>query len=163
MHSKIIQLETLPIEDVGKTCPDDFSDHWFTYAIADYVDEDCDPEDTLGTLKAIFGACKDQVEFFEDKDGNGVIFKEDFVQAYFAREYQPFREALMKLVGKATVENFCAGGIDMAMYDLNQAYDDEHGYYIQCSDTGLKTLNRFLRYIKPNIRYYFGGTVDYHF
>ena len=162
MHSKIIQLETLPIEDVGKTCPEDFYDHWFTYAIADYVDEDCDPEDTLDTLKAILSAYGDQVEFFEDENGKGVIFKEGFVQAYFAKRYPSFREALMKLVGKATVENFCAGEINMAMYDMNQAYDDKHGFYIQCSDTGLKTLNRFLRYIRPNTRYYFGGTVDYH-
>lgn len=163
MHSKIIQLETLPIGDVGKICQDDFCEHWFTNSIADYVDEDCDPKDTLDMLRAILGACKDHVEFFEDEDGEGVIFKEGFEHEYFAGEYRAFCDALKALEAEATIENFCNGEIGTAMYRLKETYDDEYGYYIQSSDTGLKTLNRFLRYIKPDTKYYFGGTVDYHF
>lgn len=163
MHSRIIQLETLPVEDVGRIGPDDFCDHWFTYSIADYVDNDCDSEDTLNTLKAILGAYPEHVDFFEDDNGKGVIFHEGFTQAYFAGEYVAFRDALKALEAKSTLENFCNGEIAQAMYDLNSAYDDEYGFYIQSSDVGLKTFNRFLRYMKPDTKYYFGGTVDYHF
>jgi len=41
------------------------------------------------------------------------------------------------------------------------AYSDEYGIYIQ-TDAGLKTLNDFIRSVRLNHRYYFGGTVDYH-
>jgi len=41
------------------------------------------------------------------------------------------------------------------------AYSDEYGIYIQ-TDDGLKTLNDFIRSVRLNHRYYFGGTVDYH-
>ena len=163
MHSKIIQLETLPIEDVGRIGPDDFCDHWFTNSIADYVDDDYDSEDTLETLKAILSAYPEHVEFFDDDDGKGVIFHKGFTHAYYAGQYGAFREALKALEAKTTLENFCNGDVGQAMYDLNSAFDDEYGYYIQSSDVGLKTLNRFLRYMKPDTRYYFGGTVDYHF
>ena len=163
MHSKIIQLETLPIEAVGMICPDDFCDHWFTNSIADYVDDDQDSEDTLETLKAILGAHPDHVEFFNDEDGKGVIFREGFTRAFYAGQFGAFQDALKALEAKATLENFCNGKVDQAMYDLNSAYDDEYGYYISSSDVGLKTLNRFLRYMKPDTKYYFGGTVDYHF
>jgi hypothetical protein len=36
-----------------------------------------------------------------------------------------------------------------------------YGIYIQ-TDDGLKTLNDFIRSVRLNHRYYFGGTVDYH-
>ena len=49
------------------------------------------------------------------------------------------------------------------LYDLNAAYDNEAGYYISNDELGLKTLSRFIRLMKTDSRYYFGGTLDYHF
>ena len=34
--------------------------------------------------------------------------------------------------------------------------------HVDSDETGLVTLNGFLRHAKPDTRYYFGGTVDYH-
>ena len=48
---------------------EDYSDHWFTSSIADYVDEEYDPEEPLSNLRFILGACGDLVEFFADEKG----------------------------------------------------------------------------------------------
>ena len=57
---------------------------------------------------------------------------------------------------------FVYSNLEPKMSALNTAYDDRYGFYVDCDDTGLVTLNQFLRQAKPEIRYYFGGTVDYH-
>ena len=161
MHSRIIQMETKPIEH--KISPDDFNDHWFTTSIADYVDEDENSEDTLDTLREIFSTAGDCVEFFDSEDGCGVIFKDGFREAFFATGYKAFQDALSVLKERATLEKFVRGEIWQELYDLNAAYDNEAGYYISNDELGLKTLARFIRLMKTDTRYYFGGTLDYHF
>lgn len=161
MHSRIIQLETKPVNH--KISPNDFDDHWFTTSIADYVDEDYESEDTLDTLCEIFSTVGDCVEFFEGKDGRGVIFKDGFQEAFFAAGYKAFQNALSALKERTTLEKFVRGEIWQELYDLNAAYDNEAGYYISNDELGLKTLSRFIRLMKTNTRYYFGGTLDYHF
>lgn len=161
MHSRIIQMETKPVKHV--ICSDDFSDHWFIGSIADYVDEDYDSEDTLDTLRELFSTAGDCVEFFDGEDGRGVIFKDGFREAFFAQGYTAFQNALSSLKEKTTLEMFIGGGIWQELYDLNAAYDNECGYYISNDELGLKTLSRFIRLMKTDTRYYFGGTLDYHF
>lgn len=161
MHSRIIQMETKPVKH--KISPDDFIDHWFTTSIADYVDEDYDSDDTLDTLREIFSTVGDSVDFFEDEDGRGVIFKDGFREAFFVQSYTVFQDALSALKEKTTSETFIRREIWQELYDLNAAYDNEAGYYISNDELGLKTLSRFIRLMKTNTRYYFGGTLDYHF
>ena len=165
MHSKIIQLEKCPIENVGRIKPSDYdTDHWFTVSIADYVDDDDDPNDTLETLVQVFEAgLSDKVERFRDAHGKGLIFRDGFARAYLEREYKAFEQGLRNLTAKATVEAYCEDKLEMCMYQLNEAYNDKYGYYIQNEDRGLVTLTSFVRSIKPDTKYYFGGTVDYHF
>lgn len=161
MHSRIIQMETKPVNH--KISPDDFNDHWFTTSVADYVDEDYDSKDTLDTLREIFSTVGGGVDFFEDEDGRGIIFKDGFREAFFAQSYTAFQDALSSLKEKTTPEKFVHGEIWQELYDLNAAYDNEAGYYISNDELGLKTLSRFIRLMKTGIRYYFGGTLDYHF
>ena len=165
MHSKIIQLETCPVGDVGRIEPSNYyTDHWFTSTIADYVEDDDDPNDTLETLVQILNAGDaGQFERFKDEHGEGVIFRDEFARAYLEREYKAFEQELRNLVAKATVDAYCENKLGMWMYQLNEAYNDKYGFYIQNEDEGLVTLTSFVRSIKPDTKYYFGGTVDYHF
>ena len=161
MHSRIIQVETEPVKDLLSV--DKFDDHWFIGSIADYVDEDYEREDTLNTLREIFSIAGDCVEFFDSEDGCGVVFKDGFREAFFAAGYEAFQDALSALKERTTLEKFIRGGIWQELYDLNAAYDNEAGYYISNDELGLKTLSRFIRLMKTDTRYYFGGTLDYHF
>lgn len=158
-------METRPIEDIGKIEPSNYyMDHWFLYSIADYVDDDCDPDDTIETLMQMFTvADAGLIETFKDEDGEGVIFKEGFVRAYMEREYKAFEQALRDLRAKATVDAFCQNKLGLEMCQLRETYDDKFGFYIQNEDEGLVTLTSFVRSIKSDTKYYFGGTVDYHF
>ena len=161
MHSRIIQMETKPV--VERISAGEFSDHWFTASIADYVDEDYNTDDTLETLREIFATAGNCVEFFEDENGRGVVFHDGFRQAFFAAGYSAFQDALIALKEKTTLEAFIQGQIWQELYDLNMAYDNEAGFYIQNDELGLKTLSRFVRLMKTEAKYYFGGTLDYHF
>ena len=102
------------------------------------------------------------ISFVNDDEGEGFVLREGFHAAYFHAEYKAFESCLKDLVEEANADAFVTDGLDMQMYALKNAYDDEFGLYIQSDGTGLVTLNRFLRYAKTDIRYYFGGTVDYH-
>lgn len=163
MHSKIIQLENMPLEEDDRITEEDFYDTWFTASVADYVDDDYDRDDTLKTFKNILGTCQEHVEFFEDEYGEGVIFHAGFVQAYLAKQFKQFRIELKILEETATLDSFCNRDIAQSMRRLNDAYNNKYGYYIQNCDTELKTFDSFLRYMKPDVKYYFGGTVDYHY
>ena len=163
MHSNIIQLEAFPIEECDLITPEDYiGDHWFVYGVADCVAEDSDHDKTIQNFINFFKPEGKLVECFEDDAGKGIIFHEGFHAAYFGRRFTVLQEALKLLNETASAESFCAGELDDAMLQLNDAYDSRHGIYIQSWDTELVTLHKFLRYAKPEIPYYFGGTVDYH-
>ena len=151
MHSRIIQIETSPISSM--IMADDYSDHWFTTSIADYVDEDYDPKETIDALQSSLKSCGDRVEFFTDEEGRGVIFREGFQQSYFAMGYEAFREALQMLGKTATLEKYCSDAFWQELYDLNSAYDNEVGYYIQNDELGLKTLSRYMRLARIDTKY----------
>ena len=50
----------------------------------------------------------------------------------------------------------------MAMYKLNEAYQDKFSFYIYYKDN-LKTLDEWIRETDLSESFYFGGTLDYHF
>ena len=52
--------------------------------------------------------------------------------------------------------------IGMAMYKLNEAYQDKFSFYIYYQDK-LKTLDEWIRETDLSGSFYFGGTLDYHF
>lgn len=64
-----------------------------------------------------------------------------------------------------SIEAFCAEtpyDIGMAMYKLNEAYQDKFSFYIYYQDK-LKTLDEWIRETDLSESFYFGGTLDYHF
>ena len=91
------------------------------------------------------------------------MLKEGFHTAYFASEYEAFTKELHAFCEKLSSESYANGSLNSSLFSLETAYDDEYGFYIDNDETGLVTLNRFLRSAKTDTKYYFGGTVDYHF
>ena len=61
------------------------------------------------------------------------------------------------------MEAFCEDKIGLEMYQLEESYHTKYGYYIQNDNEGLITLMDWVRTARPETKYYFGGTVDYHF
>jgi len=163
MHSRIIQLETEPVPENERLSDWDIeSDHWFLYTVADYVAEDEDRAHSLEWFKEILSPGAPHIEYFTDEKGEGLVFRVGFLQAYFSATYTEFADALRKLSKSASPETFANDSLSLPMYNLDTAYDDKYGFYIQNDDTGLCTLNRFLRRTRMDTPYYIGGTVDYH-
>ena len=164
MHSRIFQIEAFPVDADYRITEDNYiGDHWFVYSVADYVAADEDRTGSLEWLRETLKAGASFIEYFTDEDGEGFILHEGFHAAYFTAEYRAFSASLNSLLEKASPEAFADGGLQSAMFSLEEAYDDKYGFYIDCDEIGLVTLNRFLRQARPETRYYIGGTVDYHY
>ena len=91
-------------------------------------------------------------------------FKSDAKKKYFHRQYYAFLDKARELTG-ISLEAFCAEtpyDIGMAMYKLNEAYQDKFSFYIYYRDE-LKTLDEWIRETDLSGSFYFGGTLDYHF
>ena len=157
MHSRICQIETHPVtEDDALYLAWNLDD--IKPEIADYVDEDPGPAYTIAWLKEnLANRCGDAITILED----GFILHEGFREAYFQRSYEKFQKYLRKLEN-CTCANFAAGEIGGAMFELRDAYNCRFGDYVWSEDSYLETRDEFMRHAKPEVRYYFGGTLDYH-
>lgn len=162
MHSKIIQIETNPVDETEYIEPDYYYDTWFVSSIADYVAEDDDRKETIEWFKEHFTPAMEYIEFISDENGEGFILREGFHTAFFTVMYSHFDKCLKELSEAASAAAYSRGDLDGKMYAIKEAYDDKHGFYVQGDKTGLSTLYYFLRYTKVDTPYYFGGTVDYH-
>ena len=157
MHSRICQIETPPVtEDDALSLSWNLDD--IKPEIADYVDEDPTPNGTIAWLKENLTArCGDTITILED----GFILHEGFREAYFQRSYEKFQEYLRK-IENCSLADFAAGEIGSAMFELRDAYNCRFGDYVWSKDGYLETRDEFMRHAKPEVRYYFGGTLDYH-
>ena len=158
MHGRIYQIETHPVTDDETLSmswnPDDIKPE-----IADYVDEDPGPAYTITWLKEnLANRCGDTITILED----GFILHEGFREAYFRHAYERFQENLCKLVDRPLVD-FAAGKLWREMFNLRDSYENKFGDYVWSEDEYLRTRDWFMRNVaEPEVRYYFGGTLDYH-
>lgn len=157
MHGRIHQIETYPVtEDDALNIGWNLDD--IKPEIADYVDGDPNPTGTIAWLKENLTArCGDTITILED----GFILHEGFREAYFQRSYEKFQKYLRKLEN-CSLADFAAGEIGSAMFELRDAYNCRFGDYVWSKDGYLETRDEFMRHAKPEVRYYFGGTLDYH-
>lgn len=157
MHGRICQIETHPVtEDGALSLAWDLDD--IKPEIADYVDEDPGPAYTIAWLKEnLANRCGDTITILED----GFILHEGFREAYFQRSYEKFQEYLRKLEN-CSFADFAAGNIWGDMFNLKDAYDYTFGDYVWREDNYLETRDGFMRHAQPEVHYYFGGTLDYH-
>lgn len=163
MHSRIIQIESRPLEEDDYITPCAYNDdHWFTHSIADYVTEDEDRAGSIQWFKESLSICSEHIEYFVENGCEGFILHEGFYAAHMKPAFEDFMAQLNQLAKTLDFGTFIAGNLGATLFTLNSTYDDEFGFYIEAGDSCPVTLNHFLRYAKPGIRYYFGGTLDYH-
>ena len=184
MHSRIIELGNAPI------LPDDRMGEcsvpeWFYHSIADYTNAETDRDEDLKWFLEIVAHIVDVAEDGESFTfkPNAKITRAEFVailsrfphtdigtfkpnakKKYFHRQYYAFLDKARELTG-ISIEAFCAEtpyDIGMAMYKLNEAYQDKFSFYIYYQDK-LKTLDEWIRETDLSESFYFGGTLDYHF
>ena len=121
MHSRIIELGNAPI------LPDDRMGEcsvpeWFYHSIADYTNAETDRDEDLKWFLEIVAHIVDVAE-----DGESFTFKPNAKKKYFHRQYYAFLDKARELTG-ISIEAFCAEtpyDIGMAMYKLNEAYQDK--------------------------------------
>ena len=157
MHSRICQIETHPVtEDDALSLSWNLDD--IKPEIADYVDEDPTPNGTIAWLKENLTArCGDTITILED----GFILHDGFREAYLRRSYEKFQEYLRK-IENCSLADFAVGKIGGAMFELRDAYNCRFGESVWSEDGYLETRDEFMRHAEPEVRYYFGGTLDYH-
>lgn len=152
MHSRIFQVSMSPIKKDDYICEDIYYDHWFTYQIADYVDDNTDRNEDIKRLSE----CYNCLTFSADE--NGEFFIVDSKEKYFKSSFEQFTDALKK-IQTYSLEDFATGIGEM--WTLQHAYEDKHGFYID-ADGELMTLDSFVRRCATGEKYYIGATIDYH-
>ena len=159
MHSRIFQISANPIEreDYIDSLYYDY-EHWFTYRIADYV-RDSDRDADIEWLSN----CKNGFTIGKDAHGDYIIINSK--EEYFAAQFESFKRELEKIT-RVTLDDFISG-IDL--YSLNDANEEKFGFYVEyCHYKGIYdnetiTFDQFVRNCSIGVKYYIGGTVDYHF
>ena len=157
MHGRIYQIETHPlVPDEALSISWDLDD--IKPEIADYVDDDPNPTNSISRLKEnLANRCGDTIIILDD----GFILREGFREAYFRHAHERFLNELRGLE-KYSLSDFATGQIWEGVFNLNEDYNDRFGDYVWSEENGLETRDEFMRRAKPGIRYYFGGTLDYH-
>ena len=155
MHSRIFQIGKEPLTKeeyiVSSSIPE-----WFTYSVADYIDDDCNRESDIDWLmSAALGGVA-------SVDGDKLVFHD--TSRYFEGKYEAFIKAAEQLT-KTSFDNFlscCA--VRAVLFNLKEAYNDRYGFYVYNSDDdSLDTLDDFMRSVKDGETYYIGGVIDYHY
>ena len=130
-----------------------------TFAMLDHiasVSKDQVPLD-MGPLK---NSCVVDVA----EDGKSFTFKPKAKQKHFERQYHAFLDKACELTG-ISLDAFVGEAkydIGMAMYKLNEHYQDKFSLYVYFNDE-LKSLDEWIRETDLSGSFYFGGTLDYHY
>ena len=140
MHSRIIELSKDPILKHERMCESSVPD-WFYHSIADYTDADTDRDHDI---KWFLDAVARVVDVAED--GKSFTFKPKAKQKYFERQYHAFLDKACELTG-ISLDAFVGEAkydIGMAMYKLNEHYQDKFSLYVYFNDE-LKSLDQWIR------------------
>lgn len=156
MHSRIFQLETSPVGELGYITEDDIPD-WFMTDIADYISNEVERRHEVEWLAGV-------LEGAADIKDETITFRSDF-RKYFEKKYKTFMKSAANLTNVTETEfAHDNNDIDMELYTLRNSYNDRFGFYV-VSRGELYTLDDFIRYRamhglgKP---WYIGGILDYH-
>ena len=158
MHSRIVELSNEPIL-VDERLSEGSIPEWFYHTVADYTNAATDRNQDIKWFLEHVGSIADVAE-----NGLSFSFKPNAKQMHFERSYHAFLEKVCELTGISL--NAFAGetkyDIGMAMYKLNDCFNDKFSFYIYFQDK-LKTLDDWIRVTDLSGSFYFGGTIDYHF
>ena len=162
MHSRIFQVSKKPIEETEYLEEERYYDY-FVGGVADYVDEVEDPIEDWNWLNDFSGGT---IKIDTEKKTLTIIDKE----AFFEKNYENWKKALDNL-SNITLKDFVSNekfdehSCSYNMWQLNSAYNDKHGFYIDDNDEyfGLVTLPSFMRNRENGEVFYLGNTIDYHY
>lgn len=165
----IYQLSREPIEEDEILAEHNVLDSWMYESIISRA-YDCNDvrseafADLVSLLIGREGENANLVKLTYDEAGNPVAFtvSEGFPSAYLKQPYELFKAKLDKLAAELTYEAFVAPGLGSDISALKAYVDNAYGDYI-CEDDDYSTLDRFIRYIEPGVKYYFGGVVFYKY
>lgn len=156
MHSRIFQISDNPIEKEDYLTEDHILENTsFLGGIADYVTEDTDREEDIEWLLDCLGG----MPFTYNEEEQSLIFHRGFKEAYFRNDYDKFVEMMKYL----TMEKFMDQNF---VFDVNMLLDNKYGFYFYVSYPygyyELMTMNKFVRVLREEEKYFLGGTLDYH-
>lgn len=156
MHSRIFQVSETPIEKSDYIVESNYWDHWFLNSHADYVAESNREED----IEWLKECCYKGLVVDKDDKGEFIIVtnKED----YFKPKFDRFKKALEK-ANNISLEDFANG--NASIWNLKNAFEERYEFYIDYADGygELFTLDSFVRNCTIDVKYYIGGTMDYHY
>ena len=164
----IVQLETKPIlEDEKLTeremIQDDSYDWFFDSIACSSVNEDMWHGDTIKEIKEYLCSFAPYVEVSNNETQNWIVFKEGFVQAFFERIYPDFKKAIQELSDNSSLDALIGRKHEIypPLFRLRNMFLGTYGMYVKSEETYLESFIDFIREIKPNVKYYIGGTVLY--
>ena len=159
MHSRIFQISREPI-DPENYCSENFelpydSEYGILVDPIDYVVclSDEGKEESIQWLKEVY---KDVFKI--DGDKVTVVNK----KAYFKKRYQDFMKEMKKLKN-ITLEQFSTCEYNKTFRNLKNDYEEEFGFWVDSMQTGMDTLDEFMRRIENGFVFYIGAVMDYHF
>lgn len=151
MHSRIFQVSSEPIAKEDYIEEAVYYDHWFLNSIADYV-ADSNRNEDIDWLKN----CYDGLTFGKDDIGEYFVVKSK--EQYFQPKFKRFKNAIDS-IKSCTLEEFTKEMF--AVWELKNAYEERFGFYVDWDDD-VMTLDNFIRCCVTDVKYYIGGTIDYH-
>ena len=158
MHSRIFQISTQPIHICDYIEESKYYDTWFTNSYADYVDGDTNRTEDIQWLKE----CYEGKGLTFGADDNGEYFIIEDKVKYFLSSFEEFQKTLKEL-SEVALDDFITHKAGLKVGQLNTAYQDTCGFYVDDLDYGLCSLDYFIRSNVNGTKYYIGATIDYHF
>lgn len=159
----IIQLSETPIPQEDRLTPGFFDiEDQFLREVAEYVQEESNPEETIRAFQRELLTGNPCAEPFHEQEERGVWFRAGFQEAYFRKAHTAFVRLAGKLARETTLDGFIRDKPKGDLFTLREAYNERYGWYVYY-DTMTMTLDDFMRHhAKTGKRYYYGSSVYYH-
>ena len=108
--------------------------------------------------------CEGFCTWYSLNDGEtfSIEFDKGFKEKYFSHKYEAFTEEMRKMSNILNLQNFTNGNIGLALWNMEQKYDEKLEEYVIDSSGTIQTLDSFIRTATPNKIYYIGNVMQYH-
>lgn len=163
MHSRIFQVSREPITEENKISEYRYDEGFVGNNGVDYVVPTDNRQADLEWLTTCHRGIKVETSYDITKKGITkltIVSKEE----YFEKKFEEFQDGLKKL-SDYSLSDFINNANWLDMYRLKDAYNDEHGFYIDDNDEyhGIATFDEFMRSTQDGDVFYIGDVFDYHF
>lgn len=158
--STIYQIAAQPISVHDYMSCVDFSEHWFTRTIAEYIYE---PEDNLADLACFLKWLQSKGIADTDLQNRCFTLRNEMRTMHFEGHYAEFQKHL-KALSSFTEEDFLHRHhkMDLQMTELLRVFEHKFDSYLYPLDENLITFDEFLWSSQPAQTFYVGGIVRYH-